>query len=71
MAEGRRKEDAHLREIEKQLRAFIKYYDLHTRKHDQYFAPGTVQLIDSARPLLAQLDDVRRESARKITPPTS
>ena len=65
-ASGRRQEDAHLREIESQVRAYINdYFDPHNEKHDRTFAPGTVRFVEGVRPVLDQLDAVRTRRVKK------
>lgn len=71
MSEGRRKEDAHLKEIERRVREFITdYYDPHMASHDRYFAPGTMRLVDDVRPLLDSLREVRaaRDKQENLSP---
>jgi hypothetical protein len=53
---ARRNEDAHLRELERQLRAFLDFATAHPLHH---FSPGAQKLIVEAVPVVEQLDAIR------------
>lgn len=55
---ARRKEDAHLEELARQLRTFLAYAAQHPLRR---FSKGTQTLIIEATPIIAQLDHLRRE----------
>lgn len=57
--EGRRKEDAHLRQIERCVRDYIENY---YSKHPSYlFANGTRSFVEHVGPVIEQLDFVRAQ----------
>lgn len=52
---GRRRIDAHRREIEKQVRIFLDYAKRHP---NHLFASGTQHFLDNVRPIIDQMDDL-------------
>lgn|GEM_PF-6818434 len=56
---GRRRADAHRREIERSLRKFLEYAAQHPLHR---FAAGTQQFLEEVRPLVEQLDEVEAEA---------
>ena len=59
--QGRRREDAHLRQLETTLRRFVE----RTRDVPTALFPVSVEdLLNEARPLLAQLDSARDRNTR-------
>lgn len=52
---GRRRADAHRREIERQVRIFLDYAKRHP---NHLFASGTQNFLDHVRPIIEQMDAI-------------
>lgn len=61
-----------LREMEVQLRTFVTYFDKLNEAYESskpptvkqsMFAPATIQMVESVRPVLARLDEERKQAA--------
>ena len=53
---ARRREMAHLRQLEQDVREFLAEFEQYP---ESYFAPPTVRLAQRIRPVIEQLDHVR------------
>lgn len=56
-SQGRRRQDAHRREIERLVREFLLYAEKHPLHR---FAAGTRRFLVEVRPLVEQLDAIQR-----------
>jgi hypothetical protein len=66
---GRRSEDAHLEELERQLRRFLAFAEDHPLHR---FSSGAQTLIVESKPVVEQLDHVRarRKRPRRVVTPS-